>query len=111
MAVGCLCLLGQTSQAAATADGCARVGPTPDGFLNLRDGPGHHFAVRRRLSPGDRLDIDTARCGPYRGRTVCNESGDWTHVVSVPRLDAGLRAYTQGWVRTSYILYRQCVGV
>ncbi|MGC1259811.1 MAG: SH3 domain-containing protein, partial [Jannaschia helgolandensis] len=34
------------------------VAQTDDGYLNMRAGPGTRFDVIRRLSPGDRVDVE-----------------------------------------------------
>ncbi len=56
-----IALLG-CSAAFATADGCAVVLPTPDGFLALREAPSTRFKVLKRLRPGEHLLVDTATC-------------------------------------------------
>lgn len=76
----------------ATADGCAVVLKTPDGFLSVREGPGTRFRVLTEVHRGETLLIDTAQCGAIRGRTVCDSSMAWTHVTSVPRIDGPVRS-------------------
>lgn len=58
------------------------VAPTSDGFLNMRSGPGTRFDVMRRLSPGDRVDVEQSE-------------GVWYYV----RLPSGDR----GWVSGNYL--------
>ncbi|SDZ38084.1 N-acetylmuramoyl-L-alanine amidase [Jannaschia faecimaris] len=55
---------------------------TSDGFLNMRSGPGTRFDVTRRLSPGDRVDVQQTK-------------GVWYYV----RLPSGDR----GWVSGNYL--------
>ena len=93
----------------ATADGCAVVLKTPDGFLSLRDGPGMRFL--EKLPQGDVLYIDTVECSTISGTMVCGNPKEWTHVNSVPRLDGPIREakkFTQGWVASKYIQWFEC---
>src|SRR5262249_42505752 len=54
--------------AKATADGCAVVLKTLDGFLSLRDGPGTRFKVLEKLRQGDVLYIDPVECSTISGK-------------------------------------------
>ncbi|WP_371154207.1 SH3 domain-containing protein [Jannaschia sp. 2305UL9-9] len=58
------------------------VAQTNDGYLNLRSGPGTRFDILRRLSPGDRVDVE-------------EEIGSWAKV----RLPSGDR----GWASLKYL--------
>jgi hypothetical protein len=100
-----------SKMARATADGCAVVLKTPDGFLNLRDGPGMRFKVLEKLRRGDVLYIDTVECSTISGTVVCGNPKEWTHVNTVPRLDGPIREAkkcTQGWVASKYIQWFEC---
>ena len=97
--------------AKATADGCAVVLKTPDGFLSLRDGPGMRFKVLEKLRQGDVLYIDTVECSAISGTMVCGNPKEWTHVNTVPRLDGPIeeaKKFTQGWVASKYIQWFEC---
>lgn len=85
LALIALVLASTASVANATADGCAVVLRTPDGFLNLRKAPMMGSAVIARLKPGEQFGIDSATCETEGTLSICNES--WVHVISVPRLD------------------------
>lgn len=101
-----LLLLPISTSAEATADGCATVDRTPDGFLSLRAGPGRAFEEINRLYPGEQLWIDTATCEQVGGRSVCDPR--WVHVTSVRRIDSGSGRYTQGWAHRRYIRFYDC---
>ncbi|WP_179380371.1 SH3 domain-containing protein [Jannaschia marina] len=58
------------------------VAQTSDGYLNMRSGPGTRFDVLRRLSPGDRVDVQETE-------------GSWYYV----RLPSGAR----GWVSGNFL--------
>lgn len=58
------------------------VAQTDDGYLNMRAGPGTRFDVIRRLSPGDRVDVEETL-------------GRWYNI----RLSSGER----GWVSGNYL--------
>jgi hypothetical protein len=96
------CAAGLATSAQATEDFCAVVLKTPDGFLALREWPGTRFAVKAKLHRGDVLYADTAQCSP----SACNDTKNWTHVLSVPRIDGRLeeaKQFTQGWVARKFI--------
>jgi len=76
-----------TSEKAKNETGCVTVGPTPDGFLNLRVGPGMMFTVKAKLNMGDLLRIDA-------------KNDEWTHVTGVVE-DSWVK--TDGWVYTKYV--------
>jgi hypothetical protein len=87
--------------AGATADGCATILRTPDGFLNLRAAPMMGSKVVARLKPGDRLSISSATCETRGSLSICNEDG-WTRVDGVgdnPR---------RGWVATRFLKFIEC---
>ena len=97
-----------STPALATLDGCARVLPTPDGFLALRSGPGLRFTQSGRLIPGDKLWVTDMTCQRIGRPTVCDESGRWMHVSSVRRLDEARSATTEGWVSRRYLEMQEC---
>jgi len=118
-----------TGAAHATADGCAVVLRTPDGFLNLRKDPSMRARIVARLKPGQIIYIDDLACYPM---SHCDNKGEWTHVTDIPaarecgvkylgdrlenQLDyerclkrAGLRDYQNGgWVGTRFIVSVDC---
>jgi hypothetical protein len=92
----------------ATSDGCAEVKKTPDGFLNLRNGPSTEFETLTKLYHRDQIWFDTAQCAHNRGVTVCYNNEKWWHVTSVRRIDAGKSTYTQGWARKDFLKVYTC---
>ena len=60
--LGLAILLASVTTARATTDSCAVVLNTPDGFLALREGPGTHFRIKDKLSPGQTVGITTEDC-------------------------------------------------
>jgi hypothetical protein len=96
------------SGANATADGCAIVTRTPDGFLNLRELPTAPSAVVMRLLPGELLNIDDAGCEKKGNLEICQDDPLWTHVTGVPRLERKDRPLLRGWVSARYIKTVEC---
>jgi hypothetical protein len=93
----------------ATADGCAVVLKTSDGFLNVRKAPTANAEIVAKLKQGDVLDVDTAQCETRADLSICSEGKGWTHVTSIPRLDGKQStAPTQGWVRDRYVKWFTC---
>jgi hypothetical protein len=93
----------------ATASGCAVVLRTPDGFLNLRAEPRVDSKIVARLKPGEILDISDANCEVRGKLSICNESGDWTKVDAVPRLDRNRTSNLhRGWVGSKFIKFVEC---
>lgn len=90
----------------ATAEGCAKVLETPDGFLSLRAAPGRGLREVTRLRSGDRLWVDTATCEQVGASSVCDPQ--WVHVTSVRRIDKGSNRYTQGWAHRRYLRFHDC---
>jgi hypothetical protein len=109
IALGVLVGLGWFAPALATADGCAVVLRTPDGFLNLREGPSVETRVVSKLSRGDLLYVDTAQCGRVKGRWICDKRSEWGHVTQVPRFDGSdPRQSTSGWVSDKFVQWFEC---
>ena len=93
----------------ATADGCAVVLQTPDGFLNVRKAPTANAEIVAKLKRGDLLDVDTAQCETRADLSICSEGTSWTHVTSIRRLvGKQSTAPTQGWVRDRYLKWFTC---
>jgi hypothetical protein len=91
-----------TTAAHATADGCAIVRKTPDGFLNLRAAPMADAKIVTRLKTGDRLSINSAICKTKGKLSICNE--DWVSVDSILRLDGNKsKSLTRGWVNIRFL--------
>lgn len=67
---------------------CVIVDETPDGYLNLRTGPGPTYETTAKLVKLDELKIDAE----FKG---------WAHVISVDRLDTD-KHNTEGWVYRKY---------
>jgi hypothetical protein len=87
----------------ATEIGCAVVLKTPDGFVNLREGPGTQYKVIAKLYPGDFIYVGTELCDAGR---CTDERHSWGHVVEIPRLK-NLGANI-GWVNSSFIQLADC---
>lgn len=101
-------LLTATIGAEATVTACATVLDTPDGFLNVRTGPGTEFPVRTRVFPGDLLEVGSETCQDLgNGRTLCNDR--WTRVISIIRNDLGDERRTEGWVAERFVRWHPCV--
>jgi hypothetical protein len=68
---------------------CVSVRPTPDGYLNLREGPGIGFKVKAKLNIGEHLEVDA-------------KTDEWTHTTNVAerRSAAGK---VSGWVYSKYV--------
>lgn len=74
---------------------CGRVeANVPDGFLNLRAGPGTKFKVNTKLLPGDELEITD----------VTND--DWKRVYVQRLMNKNDGGY--GWVRGKFIKKTEC---
>jgi uncharacterized protein YraI len=85
-------LMAVSSSAMATADGCAVVLRTPDGFT-LRKGPGIQYPTITRLKPGDFLDADSKPCSDE------NPACGWIHITGRP----GKPLSWDGWVLLKYV--------
>jgi hypothetical protein len=95
--------------ARATADGCAVVLRTPDGFLSLRKLPTADSTAVARLLPGEMLDIDDLACQKQGNLSICRgDDVTWMHVTGVPRLERKGRARLSGWVRGKYVKTVEC---
>ncbi|UPK03075.1 SH3 domain-containing protein [Bradyrhizobium sp. 170] len=106
---GLLMLVMAPLTATATADGCAVVLKTPDGFLALRKAPTANAEIVARLKEGEKLDVDTAQCETRADLSICGKGTRWTHVTSIPRLDGKQSATpTRGWVSDRYIKWFPC---
>jgi hypothetical protein len=81
-----------TGTAHATADGCAVVLKTPDGFLNMRAEPRMGSRILKRLKPGEIVGTD------IRG-------GDEYHWE---RVFPGSTYKNRGWVYRRYIVDVDC---
>ena len=106
------CVAALATSAHATADFCAVVLKTPDGFLALREGPGMRFKAKARLRQGDVLFADTRTC-VIDHPDICDEKMEWTYVNYVPRLDGRLKEakhFTQGWVARKFTQEFLCPG-
>ena len=70
-------------------ESCVSVQPTPDGYLNLREGPGMRFKVKAKLNIGEHLVIDA-------------KTEEWAHTTNVAerRSSAGK---VSGWVYSKYV--------
>lgn len=97
-------VLPMSDGAFATSTYCAVVGKTPDGFLNVRVGPGVAYGVIARLLPSDFVYVDTGSCKAG----LCDEARNWQFVEGVPRLDGNKEPLSQGWVHSKYIKQVGC---
>jgi hypothetical protein len=83
-----------THTAEQTETFCVSVQETPDGYLNLREGPGMKFKAKAKLVFGDYLEADA-------------KNKEWTHVTSVTRMEKGGRK-VDGWVYSKYVQKFAC---
>jgi len=65
---------------------CVEIKPTPDGFLNLRQGPGMKFKVTAKLLSGQRVMVDY-------------QTDEWIHV----RSGCSIPVDPNGWVYRKYV--------
>jgi hypothetical protein len=98
----------------ATESWCARVKPTPDGFVSLRAGPGTEYPVLMQIPSYNPLSVSTAQCSQYTDErmqsswNVCDESGKWVFVDSVENVSN--ESVVQGWIKGSYVQSITCPG-
>jgi hypothetical protein len=104
-----LALPAGASVAFATADGCAVVLQTPDGFLNLRESPSAKSRIVAELSRGDFLEVDTAQCEEIKGRSICSGKTGWSHVLQVRRFGGKPHHGSHsGWASDKYVQWFPC---
>ena len=94
-------------EALATADACAVTLKTPDGFLNLREGPGTEYEIVSKLYPGDNISVDSGMCDNINGQSICTD-GSWTRIRDEIATNDGIKMVTRGWVATKYIRTTDC---
>lgn len=94
----------------ATSSGCAWVVDKPEGAVELKIAPGRQYETIGHLLPGEKVDIDTARCTSVTGEHVCDDAIAWWHVTSVPRIDDERReeGFTRGWVEDRFLKKDAC---
>jgi uncharacterized protein YraI len=106
--VSAFCHAVWTPTAHASASFCAVVLLTPDGFLNLRAGPGATYPIVGKMVPGDQISVDTGSCR----NKLCDETQKWQFVEWVERLDGppekAKRRFTQGWTMARFIKQVKC---
>ena len=85
----------------ATADGCAIVSATPDGYLSVRSGPGRGYPEIFRLPRGHKTWIDDKPDGA---------NNKWWHVSSVIMPDGQDTALVDGWAYGRYLRPINCPG-
>jgi hypothetical protein len=110
LAIAAVALALATTAAHATADGCAVVRKTPDGFLSLRQAPTAKALAIAKLKPGWHLSVDSATCETSGKISICGGT-EWTHVTGVWPLDGGVDCgdtCTRGWVATRYLKFTGC---
>lgn len=97
------------------------VAQTGDDVLNMRSGPGTRFEVLRRLSPGDRVDVEETQGRWYKVRLPTGErgwvAGDFLErgapaggVIFVARTDEGYLNLRAGPGTDTQILRRMYPG-
>ena len=72
----------------------------------LHNGPGVKYPAVTTLFPADLLEVSSGTC---RGK-VCDDSGQWTFVEEVSRIDGPSGTLTQGWVWSSFVKQTECPG-
>jgi hypothetical protein len=82
----------------------------PEAWLALRDGPGMKFMVMGKLREGDLLLASTGgSCKELDGKEICDEKGEWIHIIGIPRFDGPddsdktYKDYSRGWVHRKYV--------
>jgi uncharacterized protein YraI len=85
--------------AKTTADGCAVVLKTPDGFLNVRKGPGIQYPTIAKANPGDFLYVDDRSACSQEKTSDCADNGKWIHVTGMPKRPLTL----DGWVSLKFV--------
>jgi hypothetical protein len=106
-------LLTAATVAQATADDCAFVRRTPDGFLNLRAFPIGSASVVGKVKPNDLLYISgDATCEKQGTLTICDESGGWTKVTAKWKKAANQITWVdmEGWAATRFVDFTECHG-
>jgi hypothetical protein len=86
----------------ATADGCALVLKTPDGFLNVRKGPGIQYPSIAKVTPGDFLYVDDRSACSEARNSRCTDNENWIHVIGRPKRPLAL----DGWVSMKFVEVR-----
>ena len=101
------CEAGWLPTAHATASYCAVVLITPDGFLNLRSGPGATYPIIGKMFSGVQVLVDTGSCR----NQLCDETKKWQFVEGVERLDdppETAEHFTQGWAIARFTKKVKC---
>ena len=65
--------------------------PIPDGYLNLRTGPGTKYKILRRIYPGDRVQMVDAK-GSWRYIELDNGIRGWSHGLYMEDEDLDMEA-------------------
>jgi hypothetical protein len=105
--------------ASATSEWCAVPEMTPDGFLNLRDGPGIQSRIIGRVVPSDYLFVAIPSCQEREDQPpVCDETRRWEYIEEVFSVPEGggngwinwreISHHKRGWVRRSYLRRVAC---
>jgi hypothetical protein len=68
---------------------CLKVQPTPDGYLNVRQGPGMKYLTISKLVPGQRILADF-------------QTDEWIHIKNICDASEG-QFQSSGWVYKKYI--------
>jgi SH3-like domain-containing protein len=99
----------------ATHTFCAVTERTPDGFVNLREGPSTQYKVMGKVLPSDVLDVATEQCRDDFGQLLCDETGKWVFVEAVYSLThegqknvSGYGTALKGWAKNSLIRQIPC---
>jgi hypothetical protein len=95
------------SPVGATSSWCATPKDTPDGFINLRSGPGVTHSIVARVTSTDVLLIDTGQCRDEFGPMHCDKSGTWVFVESVYSVKRENRTQ-HGWINSHFIRQIAC---
>lgn len=93
-------VLSATSAAYATADGCAVVVRTRDGFLAVRAGPGTRWEEIDRLRPGQIILTNHVSDYPY--------AGQWWRIGGVMDSIGDTPRPLHGWVYSGYLTPINC---
>ncbi len=83
----------------ATQSFCAVSERTPDGFVNLRNGPGPHYKVVGQVLPPNVMLVGTEQCRDDFGLSLCSEDRQWVFVEEV----LGKRPLMKGWMNNKFV--------
>ena len=79
---------------------------TPDGFVNIRQGPGVNYEILGKVLPSHFLWIGTEECRDDFGKMLCSRS--WVFVESVQAIGTLSPSPLKGWIKESLVRAVAC---